>query len=227
MSSKKKNPTSLNTNMQSLKIGSRVRCTDDGVAGRIVWANAVSVKIRWDDAEQVTWRRDSLAVRPIEILDGIGDENQPDATSEPAADQVSTTEPITADSASPTPDLANAEPAHPAAEPTETLVAVGTIGEPAPEAVKPRRQRKAPAGPQEKKLSALDAAAKLLAETAQPMTCHEMIAQMAAKGYWSSPKGRTPAATLYSSVMREIAAKREKARFVKTDRGTFARNGAA
>ena len=26
----------------------------DGVVGRIVWANAVSVKIRWDDGEQVT-----------------------------------------------------------------------------------------------------------------------------------------------------------------------------
>ena len=56
-----------------MKIGSRVRCTDDGVAGRIVWCNAVSVKVRWDDGEEVTWRRDSLADRPIEILDAAGD----------------------------------------------------------------------------------------------------------------------------------------------------------
>ncbi len=54
---------------QTLRIGSRVRCTDDGVTGRIVWANGVSVKIKWDDGEQVTWRRDSLATRPIEILE--------------------------------------------------------------------------------------------------------------------------------------------------------------
>jgi hypothetical protein len=33
----------------ALKIGSRVRCTDDGVEGRITWANGISVKIQWDD----------------------------------------------------------------------------------------------------------------------------------------------------------------------------------
>jgi hypothetical protein len=46
-----------------------VRCPDDGVAGRIVWASGNSVKITWDDGEQVTWRRDALAGRSIEILD--------------------------------------------------------------------------------------------------------------------------------------------------------------
>ena len=34
-----------------MKVGSRVRCTDDGVEGRIVWANATSVKIRWVDGD--------------------------------------------------------------------------------------------------------------------------------------------------------------------------------
>jgi hypothetical protein len=92
---------------------------------------------------------------------------------------------------------------------------------------KPKRQRKAAAAPKEKKVSALDAAAKVLEETGQARTCQEMIAQMAAKGYWTSPNGRTPAATLYSAVLREIAAKGQEARFVKTDRGKFARNGAA
>src|SRR5438093_8909299 len=57
-----------------LKVGSRVRCTDDGVEGHLVWANATAVKIRWDDGEQVTWRRDSLADRPLEILDPPTDE---------------------------------------------------------------------------------------------------------------------------------------------------------
>ena len=56
-------------NLPALKIGSRVRSTDDGDAGRIVWANTTSVKITWDDGEQVTWRRDSLAGRLIEIID--------------------------------------------------------------------------------------------------------------------------------------------------------------
>src|SRR5579872_1749049 len=56
-------------NLKTLRIGSRVRCTDDGVEGRITWANGVSVKIVWDDGENVTWRRDELASKKIEIID--------------------------------------------------------------------------------------------------------------------------------------------------------------
>lgn len=73
----------------------------------------------------------------------------------------------------------------------------------------------------EKKLGAIDAAAKLLAETEQAMTCKEMIETMAAKGYWTSPGGKTPQATLYSARLREIATKGEEARFKKTERGKF------
>jgi hypothetical protein len=43
MTSKHKTPTSTRTNLQTLKIGSRVRCTDDGVEGRIVWVLAGAV----------------------------------------------------------------------------------------------------------------------------------------------------------------------------------------
>jgi hypothetical protein len=64
----KKSDKGSTAGLTVLKIGSRVRCTDDGVEGRITWANCVSVKVQWDDGEQVTWRRDSLADRPIEIL---------------------------------------------------------------------------------------------------------------------------------------------------------------
>jgi hypothetical protein len=39
-----------------------------------------------------------------------------------------------------------------------------------------------------KKLSALDAAAQVLGESGQPMSCAELIAAMVAKGYWKSPK---------------------------------------
>ncbi len=61
--------TSTSGTLPALKIGSRVRGTDDGVTGRVAWANAVRVKIKWDDGEEVTWKRESLAERPIEILD--------------------------------------------------------------------------------------------------------------------------------------------------------------
>jgi hypothetical protein len=66
--------------------------------------------------------------------------------------------------------------------------------------VPPLKAAKATTEPKAKKLSALDAAAKVLAETGQPMTCQALIVAMAEKGYWTSPAGRTPAATLYTAV---------------------------
>ena len=77
----------------------------------------------------------------------------------------------------------------------------------------------------DKKMSALDAAAKVLGEKKQPMTTGELIEAMEAKGYWKSPGGRTPAATLYSAIVREINTKGKDARFKKTERGKFAANG--
>jgi hypothetical protein len=81
---------------------------------------------------------------------------------------------------------------------------------------------KASAKPKTKKLSALDAAAKVLAETGQAMTCAALIEAMAAKGYWTSPGGKTPSATLYSAILKELKTKGANARFKKTDRGQFA-----
>ena len=74
------------------------------------------------------------------------------------------------------------------------------------------------------KMSALDAAAKVHAESGEPMTTKAMIETMATKGYWTSPVGKTPAATLYAAILREIGTKDKAARFVKTDRGQFAIN---
>ena len=78
-----------------------------------------------------------------------------------------------------------------------------------------------------KKLSALDAAALVLREAGQPMGCLELIAQMAAKGYWTSPKGKTPSSTLYAALMREVQQKGKESRFVKTGPGRFAYRGDA
>jgi hypothetical protein len=76
--------------------------------------------------------------------------------------------------------------------------------------------------PKEKKLSAIDAAAKVLTEAAEPMNAKEMVDAMATKGYWSSPGGKTPHATLYSAIIREISTKGGESRFQKTERGKFA-----
>jgi len=77
------------------------------------------------------------------------------------------------------------------------------------------------------KMSCIDAAAKVLGEKGEPMNCKEMIEAMAAKGYWTTPGGKTPHATLYSSIAREIRDKGKESRFKKSDRGKFANTGAA
>jgi hypothetical protein len=74
-----------------------------------------------------------------------------------------------------------------------------------------------------KKVSAIDAVGRVLQEKGEPMNCQEMIETMARKGYWESPGGKTPAATLYSAILREIGTKGKEARFTKTERGKFAR----
>jgi hypothetical protein len=113
----------------------------------------------------------------------------------------------------------------PAEQPPEPAAVAPT---PAPARAEPKRTRK-PQQPQadskQKRLSALDAAAKVLAETGRAMTCPELIAVMAEKGYWLSPGGQTPASTLYAAILRERQTKGDNARFVKTERGKFALQG--
>src|SRR5260370_33880127 len=69
-------------------------------------------------------------------------------------------------------------------------------------------------------LSAVAAAVKVLAETGRAMTCKELIATMAAPGYWTSPAGKTPEATLYAALAREIKVKKDQARLRKSGRRT-------
>jgi hypothetical protein len=77
------------------------------------------------------------------------------------------------------------------------------------------------------KLSAIAAAAQVLGDTGRAMTCPELIDAMAAKGYWKSPGGKTPAATLYAAIRQELKTKGADARFRKTERGKFASTGVA
>jgi hypothetical protein len=90
---------------------------------------------------------------------------------------------------------------------------------PQPEAEKAKPVSDKPA----KKLSQIDAAIRVLAEAKEPMNCVAMVEAMQAKGYWTSPGGKTPSQTLYSSILRDIR-KGKDARFMKADRGTFALN---
>lgn len=72
-----------------------------------------------------------------------------------------------------------------------------------------------------KRTSALDAAATVLKKAGKPMRSQELIDAMAAQGLWKSPGGKTPHATLYAAILREITAKGKAARFKKVDRGQF------
>ncbi len=86
---------------------------------------------------------------------------------------------------------------------------------------KKQSKKKAATKKAEKPLSGLAAAAKVLGEANGPLGCKELATRMLAKGYWKT-KGKTPAATLYSAIFREIGTKGSGARFKKADKGKFA-----
>jgi HB1, ASXL, restriction endonuclease HTH domain len=98
---------------------------------------------------------------------------------------------------------------------------------PAKAATKTKAPAKKAKPAKEKKLSALDAAVKVLSETGQPMTSRELIEAMSTKGYWTSPNGQTPEATLYAAIIREIGKKGKESRFAKSERGKFERTRVA
>ena len=83
----------------------------------------------------------------------------------------------------------------------------------------PKTEMKTPATG---KLSQIAAAERVLPEANEPMTCQAMVEVMSAKGYWSSPGGKTPEATPYASLLRQIRDKGPNATFQKTGRGLFA-----
>ncbi|MFO0836900.1 MAG: HTH domain-containing protein [Phycisphaerae bacterium] len=90
-----------------------------------------------------------------------------------------------------------------------------------------KAERKAATDAKPKRVSALDAAAQVLKSGGKSMRSTEMIAAMAEQGLWTSPNGKTPHATLYAAILREISAKGGEARFRKTDRGQFEYAGGA
>jgi hypothetical protein len=88
--------------------------------------------------------------------------------------------------------------------------------------VTPRAKKSGEAGQSAKarKPSGLDAAVEVLREAGTPLNCGEMVKQMLERGLWATG-GKTPAATIYAAIIREIATRGDKSRFRKTDRGMF------
>lgn len=88
-------------------------------------------------------------------------------------------------------------------------------------ATKPKEPKpKAP-----KKASGLDLAAKVLEASKEPLSAKE-IADRVIRAGWQTD-GKTPHATLYSAMLREMNTKKKEARFIKVDRGRFAFNSKA
>ena len=83
------------------------------------------------------------------------------------------------------------------------------------------KQAKASTPAKPKRVSLLDAAATVLTSAKAPMTAKAIVEQVTAKGLWTSGKGKTPHATLYAAMIREIAKKQKDARFKKVERGLF------
>ena len=73
-----------------------------------------------------------------------------------------------------------------------------------------------------KRISALGAAVRVLAEAKEPMNCRQLIETMTEKDYWQ-PKnaGKTPQNTLHAAISKEIKTKGADARFEKVGRGQF------
>jgi hypothetical protein len=69
-------------------------------------------------------------------------------------------------------------------------------------------------------MSGLDAAAQVLRDKGEAMTCKAIVEEMLAKGLWKT-QGKTPASTLYAALTKEIEGKADESRFIKTGRGLF------
>ena len=77
----------------------------------------------------------------------------------------------------------------------------------------------------DRKPSGLDLAAKVLADAGEPLAAKAIAERAIAAGWQTS--GKTPQATLYAAMLREIAKKGDTARFRKVDRGLFETTQAA
>ena len=176
--------------MQKIKIGSRVRYTGNAVnsEGTITWCSGTHVKIEWDNGEKSTWMRSELEGPTVTVL-GLADEPAKTPAAEtPETPTVGAAAPEVDQPATTPPDAPDAKPAANLAEERADVLGfdehgrehqAGAVEADTTVKAKARRANKAPTAPKEKKASCLDAAAKVLGEAGQPMTCQEMIDAMA------------------------------------------------
>ncbi|WP_144054883.1 HTH domain-containing protein [Rhodopirellula europaea] len=72
----------------------------------------------------------------------------------------------------------------------------------------------------DKRMSRIDAALAVWKTARKTLSCKEMVEAMAKAKLWTSPGGKTPDATLYSAILRDIG-KGSDARLKKAAPGGF------
>jgi hypothetical protein len=203
--------------LNQLPPGTRFRQPDLNITGKLLMVNECRARVRIDQPQQVveftapdgsirtfrSSRNHDTSWAPTVLVEALSFEplSERDATMPTKKTNPKTTKTATVTKAA----------APKAAKPTAPAKAAAPT--------KPPKPPKAPKA--DGKLSQLDAAVKVLAESETPMTTKAMIEAMAAKGYWTSPGGATPAQTLYSALIREISQKGDASRFLKADKGLF------
>jgi hypothetical protein len=203
-----------------------------------VGARSVEVRIESENAKG-GWNAVSVAsgkpirvknpqhLRPAKSADATGPAVETDAAADAPGDAADIEQPAPADDADLVPLTALDKQKRAAGKSKRggggrgKKTATTTVTAPAKEKRAPKPKPAKEAKP--KKMSCLDAAAAVLKSKGEPMRCIDMVAAMKEKGLWET-SAPTPAATLYSAILRELTAKGRDSRFKKTDRGHFGLN---
>jgi len=95
-----------------------------------------------------------------------------------------------------------------------------------PRATTPQKVAAATEASARPRMSALDAAAEVLGrlpskEANNGLSVKDLIEGMEKAGLWESPGGKTPSATLYSALIREIKERKADSRFKRIAPGKF------
>lgn len=113
----------------------------------------------------------------------------------------------------------------PASEPADATATAATVIKAVPVPVVGKDTPATAVPSKRKKPSALDAAALVLREAGAALSPKDVWQEIVRRHLWTSPKGRTPHATVAAAMLREWKALGDQSRFLKTgERGKFAAN---
>ncbi|MGE3110140.1 MAG: winged helix-turn-helix domain-containing protein [Phycisphaerales bacterium] len=166
-------------------------------------------------------------ITPPSGTDAAGHSEQDSSDGKPEEKKQPTAPTPPAPATAPTPDVPatakGAKKAKAGATPAKNAPR-SNVGPTGAKAAKGGKDAKASHDARPKRVGGLDVAAQVLARAGKPMTCKEIVGEMLEKKLWTTT-GKTPEATIYAAIIREIAARGRESRFKKTARGTFEHSG--